>query len=288
MERKYIDLRRGTVSSDIGLLFPDWESGNERVAVLGPHDDDPLIGAGYALAAAADNGAELYAVLFCKGDCGYSKPEEKDSIVSVRRAENERAMTSFGIPPEHILRLEYPDFSLMHHLGAELANGDDGVFRKMMHFIRDNKITRLLVPNGYYEHIDHTAVYLVGAYDAIQAGDAILADYGAPQKIKTYLQYSVWADFSPQDAMLAGETAPGIRANRAILCDPAIEKRIFDALGCYASQHQIIADLMLGRRERDTGAGYLELYIDFDPRPKLHYRPYTEQVTKLLQSNTEE
>lgn len=92
MDRTYIDFRKGEVSSNIELLFPDWEGEKEHVAVLGPHDDDPLIGAGYALDAAAANGAELYAVLFCKGDCGYSSPEEKEGIVDVRRAALARAV----------------------------------------------------------------------------------------------------------------------------------------------------------------------------------------------------
>ena len=52
----YYDLRKGVCSTGIDLLFPDWEPGNERVAVFGAHDDDPLLGAGYAMAAAIENG----------------------------------------------------------------------------------------------------------------------------------------------------------------------------------------------------------------------------------------
>ena len=50
---RFYDLRAGRGSRDIDLLFPGWSPGDERVLVLSPHDDDALLGAGYALAAAA-------------------------------------------------------------------------------------------------------------------------------------------------------------------------------------------------------------------------------------------
>ena len=46
----YYDLQRQRRSKDINLVFPDWKEGDERVVVLCPHDDDGLLGAGYAVA----------------------------------------------------------------------------------------------------------------------------------------------------------------------------------------------------------------------------------------------
>lgn len=42
------------------LLFPGWEAEDEHVAVISPHDDDGLLGAGYAILAALANEAEVY------------------------------------------------------------------------------------------------------------------------------------------------------------------------------------------------------------------------------------
>ena len=49
---RYYDLRQRTASSDLGVLFPDWKPGDERVAVFSPHDDDAALGAGYAMLSA--------------------------------------------------------------------------------------------------------------------------------------------------------------------------------------------------------------------------------------------
>ena len=278
----YINLREKTCSDDISMLFPGWEEGAERLAVFGAHDDDPLIGAGYAIAAAQQHGAEIYPVIFCKGDCGYSLPEQKSTIVETRRYENENAYVKFGISKENIVRFEYPDFSVWQYAGNKLECGKAGVFSKIVEFVRHKKITRLLLPNGYREHYDHTSVYEMAIFDAVQAGDPIAPDIGETQKIKSYLQYSVWADFSPEDAMVCGEKNMAIRANMAILCPGSVEERVLCAIGEYTSQSAIIGGLLESRKERFTGEGYMEMYIALDPRPKLDYRPYVDLINGIL------
>jgi len=216
----FYDLRKGTSSVDIDVLFPDWKAKQECVAVFGAHDDDPLLGAGYAIAAALENSAEVFIVIFCQGDCGYSDPGQKGSIVETRRKENENAMVRFGIKKENIIRFEYPDLSLGNFKGKQTINGDAGAFMRILDLIRNNGITRALIPNGYREHSDHTAAYDICAEDIIQCGDPI-------------------------------------------------NKRI--------------ENLIEQRRNRQSTAGFIELYIDLDPRPKLVYAPYIiliEEISK--------
>ncbi|NLN82721.1 MAG: PIG-L family deacetylase [Clostridiales bacterium] len=280
----YVNLRTETFSENINLLFPDWEQGNERIAVFSPHDDDALIGAGYAMAAAMDEGAEVYVVVFCQGDCGYKNPDEKDSIVRIREKENLAALTSFDIPEKNIFRFEYPDFSTTQYMGYHLPNGELGSFPKIIEFIRKNKITRLLMPNDYREHTDHTAVFNMAAFEVIQAGDPIVSDIGEGQKVKNMLQYSVWSDFSPHD-MLVSNGKRLLRANRAIVCPKTVEDKVRNAIREYQSQDLIIEDLFQTREERFTGTGYIELYIDFNPRPKLDYHPYVHGINEILNSN---
>lgn len=276
----FYNLRNGTSSDHISHLFPDWDGEKERLAVFGAHDDDPLLGAGYAMAAAMDASAEVYAVIFCNGDCGYSTAEEKDTIVETRRIENEKALTRFGLKKENIIRFEYPDYSLIQFIGKDLSSGESGIFLKVFDFIRENNITRVMVPNGYREHSDHTAAYITSAFDIVQAGDPTLADRGKPQKVQSYHQYSVWADFSPEDALL-GDNNIKIRANRAILCSDAVEQKVRNAIREYASQGAIISDLVKSREERKARDGYIELYIEFDPRPKLNFASYIDLIDTL-------
>ena len=276
----YVDLRKQTCTSDINLLFQGWEKGKERVAVFGAHDDDLLIGAGYAMAAVMQNDAVVYGAIFCKGDCGYSSPDQKDTIVDIRRAENEKALARFGV--ENLARFEYPDFSLGNFRGKEMASGESGTFLQIVDYIRKNRITRVLIPNGHREHFDHSALYEMAMYDVVQAGDAVVSDRGSLQKVKTTLQYSVWADFSPEDALVSGETDYSIRANRAILCADDVERRVSDALLEYASQARIIRELVESRQERRVGEYYMEPYIDLDPRPRLNFSPYAERIKNIL------
>ncbi|NLJ41972.1 MAG: PIG-L family deacetylase [Clostridiales bacterium] len=278
----FINLREQVYSQDINSFFPGWEKGNERVAVFSPHDDDALIGAGYAISAAMAEGAEVFIVIFCQGDCGYSVPEQKDTIVDIRRKENISSYGSLGIPAKNIIRFEYPDFSVVNREGYHLPGGGTGSFPLIFDLIREHKITRVLVPNDYREHIDHTAAFNMASYDIVQAGDPIISDKGQPQKVKSIHQYSVWADFSPEDMLVTALDRDSIRANRAILCPSSVEDNIRVAIEKFESQGQIIQDLVKSREERFTGNGYIELYIEFDPRPKLDFAPYIDHVNRII------
>jgi LmbE family N-acetylglucosaminyl deacetylase len=284
----YYDLRKNKYSDNIDLIFPDWEQGKERIAFIGAHDDDVLIGAGYAMTAALERGAEVYLVIFCNGEAGYSYPEQKDDIVNVRRVETENAYTFLGVKKENIIRFDYPDFSLVQFIGNKLQNGDSGIFLKVVDFIRNNGITRVFFPNGHREHTDHTAAYTISMFDIIQAGDPVCADRGKLQKVKSYLQYSIWADFSLEDVFLSGEEDPSIRANRAVSCNKSIEERIQSAIGKYVSQSQIIHTVVETRSKRLTSRGYVELYIDMDPRPMLDFAPYIKRIEKIINSGKED
>jgi hypothetical protein len=277
----YYDLRRRAKSDDISLLFPGWQGEDERVLALCPHDDDGILGAGYALLAAESAGAEVHVAVFCDGWAGYSRPEEAGIIVEQRRRETVAAYGALGLAPERIHRFDYPDFSLWPWLGWHLPGGQEGTTASVLPALRRLRPTRLLVPNGYREHIDHEATFRAGAYDGPQVGDAILAELGSAPAIRSYLQYAVWGDFTPEDALVAG-AAVDLRANRAIVAPPDVEGRIGQAVAEFASQQQVIAGILEERRRnRVRGRRALELYLAFDPRPSLDYEPYHRLVEEI-------
>jgi len=277
----YIDIESRKVSADINTIFPEWDEGNEAVCVFSPHDDDAIIGAGYAIEAAIEKGAEVYVFIFCNGDAGYSTMEQKDKIVEIRKAETVNAYQKIGVKKENIIRFEYSDFSALHYIGRRLVDESDGSFRKVITKLREFKITRVLVPNHHMEHIDHLAVSMIGTYDAPQAGDPILVDWAEPYAVKSVLEYSVWADFSPEDALVCNRSSK-LRANRIIKVDKAFEEKIRDGIREYKSQGEIIKGLIASRSERlyDDGQ-FIELYISLDPRPKLDYKPYLEFLKEI-------
>jgi hypothetical protein len=147
--------------------------------------------------------------------------------------------------------------------------------------LRRLRITRLLVPHGYREHMDHEAVYRIGAYDGPQVGDAVLAEQGLAPSIRSFMQYAVWSDFSPEDALVAGRPSY-LRANRAIVGPPELEDQITRSVLCWESQLQIIAGIMAARRANRIHQGQaLELYLAFDPRPTLDYSPYHSLIAQI-------
>jgi hypothetical protein len=277
---RFYDLRAGLGSRDIDIIFPGWSPGDERVLAVSPHDDDALLGAGYALVAAQENGGVAHVAICCDGSAGYSRVQDRNTIVERRRRESMAAYGAMGIPAERVHYLGFPDFSLIGHLGWKLATGHLGTLQPFITLLRRIGATRLLIPNGYREHLDHTAAYDLGRYDGPQAGDAVGADWGKPSVIRSTLQYAVWADLSPEDALVHGAPTE-IRANRALVAPYALEHQIAEALAAWESQQQIIARLLEQRRERDCGMGLMELYVVLDPRPKLDYAPYVRLLNSL-------
>ena len=277
----YYDVRERVISHSIDLLFPGWRDGDERVLILSPHDDDGILGAGYVLLAALANGADVHVAIFCDGWAGYSTPEEAVTIVERRRGETLSAYGALGLPEDHVLRFDYPDFSLWPWLGWHLPSGGQGTTARLLPRMRELKPTRLLVPNGYREHIDHEATFRAGACDGPQLGDAILAEYGLAEPIRSFLQYAVWGDFSPEDALVAGASVE-LRANRAIVAAPELEEEIGRAVGKFSSQRQVIAGILeTRRRNRVHGGRAVELYLAFDPRPPLEYEPYHRLIAQI-------
>lgn len=275
----YYDLRKRAKSSNIDLLFPSWGKG-EKLAIFSPHDDDGVLGAAYATLAAVANGAEAYLFIFCQGNFGYSKPELRDEIVEIRKKETVDAYTYLGIPAGNIYRFEYPDFSVMPYVGWNVDAVQAGTFAKTLPLLRELGITRLLLPNPHREHLDHEAVAKEGAYCAPQAGDPIVVDIAPPVSIKSVHTYSVWAEFAPTDALVNGRPSD-VRANMAVKGSPDVEEHIAESLRRFTSQLQIIEGLIELRKERAYKDGYIELYLEFDPRPKLNFAPYKTALNAI-------
>ena len=277
---RYCDLRRRVVSDDIKVLFPGWRPGDERVAIFSPHDDDGALGAGYALLAAVANGGEVYVMIFCDGWAGYSTPQEASTIVERRAKETLKAYSCLGVPKDKVVRVGYEDFSVLPYLGWHLDSGKLGSTAKMVPELRRLGITRMAIINGYREHIDHEAVHRIGAYDGPQVGDAILSEYGLVPHVRSHLQYAVWADLSPEEALVMGQNT-GIRANRAIVGSDRVEQTVMASVRAWESQGKVIEGLVdqrAGRRRKD---GWLEVYLAFEPRPILDYAPYHKLLDEI-------
>ena len=285
---EFYDLQAKKKSDNIDLLFPEWKENDERVVIFSPHDDDVILGAGYLLLSSLANKGEVFIIIFNDGSAGYSQPGLKEQIVELRKTETINALKVLGIQKEQIIRFDLPDFSGIHYLGWKLPwvsdkkKENEGLFSKVVSTLRKVKATRLVIPNGYREHIDHTAAYLSAILDGPQVGDAVISDYGKPSKIKTFIQYSVWGKLSPEDALINNRDEK-IRANRAIVVRNDIEIKIIKSIKEFKSQHEIISQILEVRKERliEESRKYIELYLTIDPRPRFDYEPYKKLISDI-------
>ena len=156
-----------------------------------------------------------------------------------------------------------------------------GHFRRSVTEIRKRRITRMLVPNHYREHVDHIAAYMMGAYDAPQVGDAHTVDWAEPHAVISTAQYSVWAELDPEDALLHHRD-PKLRGDTVLIANGEVEREVQEGLEKFVSQTEIIADLMIQRKMRRLADGrYIEVYLRIDPRPKLDFEPYKRFIENL-------
>lgn len=281
-EIQFVDVNKSKISSDIEVIFPDWGKGKEKICVLSPHDDDAIIGAGYAIEAALRNNAEVFIFIFCKGNAGYSAIEQKENIEAIRELETINAYTKLGIRKENIVRFNYSDFSVLQNIGWILSTKEEGSFKQIVTKLRELKVTRVVVPNHYREHIDHTAVSIIGTYDSPQCGDPILVDWAQPFSIKNVLEYSVWGDLDPEDALVKNRKS-NLRANKLVIVSEDIERNIRQCISEYKSQEKIVSDLMASRDERKTNNNiFIEVYLSYDARPRLNYRPYIDFLEEFI------
>jgi len=263
-------------------LFPGWDGPNESLCVYSPHDDDAILGAGYAMRAAIESGAKVTCIIVCDGACGYSTPAEKEGIVARRQQETLDCYRELGLKDEDVLFLGFPDFSAIQYVGRILDPNREGHFRKTITELRQRKVTRILAPNHYREHIDHLASYLIAAFDSPQAGDPHSVDWAEPFAVKSTAQYSVWAELDPADALLKRREDLGLRADVVLAVSPDAEELVIDCVKRYPSQLAIIADLIDQRKARQLPDGrFIEVYRRFDPRPKLDFSPYKKLIASL-------
>ena len=270
---EFVDFGTGARGGDIGLLFPGWKKG-EAVAFLSPHDDDAALGAGYLLRAGKRAGGRPLVCVFCKGDAGYSKTEEKRTIVTRRRREAVAAYGLLGVPPEDIHFFGRPDLSLMGQIDRIMADGRKGVVDELLCVLRTRRAGRVVFTSPSYENWDHTAVHHLGMYVAPQAGDPILADLGAPSPVVSMLVYSVWGDLAPK-------AGGGLGADLGIVAGDRDEQAVRKALAAFASQAAIMENTGAARRDARRGPdGWLEIYGRAIVRKPVNYLAYFRELGK--------
>jgi len=196
--RRYEDGKIVERGSDISFLFSNWKGKNEKIVVLGPHDDDPYIGVALLLQELIQIGIDVEIALITDGRRGYTDLCLKNSIVKVRKKETEQAYECIGISKDKIKRFNLPDSDLYKHAFVwEYEEGkNNGLVALLIKYFREIGATRFLLPNENDFHLDHQATFHAGLYAAIQASEPIVQDLGESSRRDTILRYGVWSPFN--------------------------------------------------------------------------------------------
>ncbi|MFP4374904.1 MAG: PIG-L deacetylase family protein [Spirochaetaceae bacterium] len=222
----------------------------ERWLFLTPHDDDVVLGAGMLLEEATRTGIRTTVCVVTDGRMGYCRPEQRDDIIAIRRAETERAMELLGGPA--IRRLDYPDCDLPNHAGRRrIAGGAEGISdgastgaavdypdprgghtglqNSFTALLRDLRPTRVFVPTGADYHPDHQIVHRELLISLFHATGAIWPELGAPLPAPPQLyETAIYCDFpAPPTLQIQGS--------------PEAFERKLGAVIAFASQEQIAA-----------------------------------------------
>lgn len=217
----------------------------EHLVIISPHDDDAVLSAGGLIRARSDLELKTTVLIMTDGSLGYSKPEEKDTIVKTRRKETAKCYDSLGAD---VVFLDFPDMSLQAYRCWETSDGKEGAYLKVIRVLREVGADCLLLPNPKDSHPDHKASYDIGQVAAFQAPSPVAADLGKPIDLKAVFCYGVQAQLpalaiaSPGLTKFVLENIVGRFTHNHRLTKEE-KKAKAKALYAYESQLEIIRDL---------------------------------------------
>ncbi|MDR1960608.1 MAG: PIG-L family deacetylase [Planctomycetaceae bacterium] len=256
---------RGTITSENPAdIWPDWKGPAETWLFLAAHDDDIVTGAGLTFLSALHKGVNVYAGVISNGRMGYCTPEQRETIVRVRRDETLESFQYLGLPEGHLYQFDYDDGSLALESGRRFAvNPDDtraicgavGIQNTLTWLIRKVRPTRIFVMNRLDLHPDHRIVNTELSISIFHAQGDIWPELGPPvPHLPLLYEYPTYSDFvSP----------PAIRVR---VSGDLAEKRL-QAIAFFKSQLQI--ELLVEGVRQAGGNEYLhEMIFDILPPGK--------------------
>jgi LmbE family N-acetylglucosaminyl deacetylase len=227
--------------------------------LLAPHDDDFILGAGLAVAAALVQGIDVHVAVATDGSLGYVRPEEQGGLVATRERELSAAAAQLGLPAPNLHRLNFPDGSLIAHQGCRGADQPDSLGQRLVTLLRALRPSSVFVCTPEDVHPDHRVCASECEIACVWAASQIWLERGAPIAEPQRFHYAVYAAFMG---------APDVQ----VAADPAALELKLGALRCFESQGVI--EPMI-ERLRQAGP-----YEYFQHARSLRYEP--EQYAELF------
>ncbi len=140
----------------------------ERILVFGAHADDEFPMAG-TMAKLAAQGVKVFVCTMTNGSEGYPKPEWRDKIVEMRRAEAAEADKVLGVTRRWILDVE--------DMGLALTKA---TLKECIRIVREARPHAVFTHGPHDRHGDHLATHTVSVQATWHAGEPVAAELGAP------------------------------------------------------------------------------------------------------------
>ncbi|MBK9314156.1 MAG: PIG-L family deacetylase [Acidobacteria bacterium] len=181
----------------------------KTVMVFTPHPDDDLFGCGGTLARMARNGNKIIIVIYTNDNKGsFDQGKTSERLARIRKAEEEAAMATLGIPRENITWLGYDDGELEYAPQKQLC----GQATKLIRQYRPDVVFSI-DPGDLYERW-HKTDHRMAAFmtlDAIRAAEFhlyypehLLTDGLQPHKVPLLMFYyaateaNYWVDITDE------------------------------------------------------------------------------------------
>lgn len=251
-----------TISSENPAeIWPNWKGNDERWLFLSPHDDDIVCGCGLTFISAICSGIETFAGVVTNGKMGYCRPEMRETISDIRKAECTESFRQMGLPSERLFFLNHDDGSLNIQAGRRFAKEGDtaviagatGVTNSLTWLFRKTRPNRIFIPSFTDLHPDHKFVNSETMISIFHAQGGIWPELGEViDDIPLLYEYATYSNFA---------TSPTVRVR---VPDDLLDKKL-NAIYAYKSQEQI--ELTIAMQKKAGTSEYLrEVRFDlFEP-----------------------
>jgi len=140
----------------------------KRILVFGAHPDDEMTMAA-TMRKLSDMGVEVHVCISTDGCEGYPHPEWKDSIVEMRKREQDEADQVMGVTKRH--HIGSPDMGL---------ENDKETFQRFIEVVREVRPDAAFTHGPYDRHRDHILTGEISLEALWQAGQPVSASLGEP------------------------------------------------------------------------------------------------------------
>jgi len=227
-----------------------------KVLVFCAHADDEVIAIGGTLRKLANAGATIRRVMFSDGAEGYTRPEDKDTIVQTRNEETQRVCQILGIAEQYNLHLLDWDLKVNNH-----------AYRAVIHHIREFQ-PDLILTHSRADYNDHIVVHDVVTEGWFHASIPCAMGEEPVWKLVPLYEFEVLQPLAKPSAVIDITETYAAKV---------------EAMRIYASQHDLVGGVFQMMEGRALERGYLIGTKHAEALLRSTYRPRViDDVTLLL------